>query len=177
MPGINLIFYDQGYSKVSGALTAMKKTALLLTGICAAVGIGVVLLFSLLYVGRQQRTIAIMYSLGTSRGKALAFLLLTVLMVAGVAVAIGGVTGYSLADGVLEDVYARNAEDIAQSAAYSEVYGEDKEVEFQAITPSKPIAPLAAAGTVLVATLFLSGILAAKVLRAEPMQVLTQKEE
>jgi hypothetical protein len=63
------------------------------------------------------------------------------------------------------------------SAAYSEVYGEDNELEFQAIAPDKPIAPLIAAGTVLAVTLVLSGIFAAKVLRAEPMQVLTEKEK
>ena len=177
LPGINFTFYDQGYSKVSGALADMKETALLLTGICAAAGLGVILLFSLLFVGRQKRSIAIMYSLGASRGKALAFLLQTVLMVAGVSVTIGGVTGYALSDRVLADIYARGSEKIALSAAYSEVYGQDIELDFQAITPDKPAAPLVAAGTVLVVTLVLSGIFAAKVLRAEPMQVLAQKEE
>jgi hypothetical protein len=63
------------------------------------------------------------------------------------------------------------------SAAYSEVYGEDTEADFQAIAPDKPLAPLAATGTVLLATLLFSGLFAAKVLRAEPIQVLTQKEE
>jgi len=177
LPGLNFTFYDQGYSKVSGALAGMKETALLLTGICAAAGLGIILLFSLLFVGRQKRNIAIMYSLGTSRGKALAFLLITVLMVSGLAVTIGGIAGYTLSDRVLEEVYARNSEEITLGTAYSEVYGEDNEVNFQAITPEKPIAPLTAAGTVLVVTLIMSGIFAAKVLRAEPMQVLTEKEE
>lgn len=177
LPGLSFTFYDQGYSKVSGALASMKETALLLTGIGATAGLGVILLFSLLFVGRQKQNIAIMYSLGTSRGKALSFLLTTVLVVAGVSVAIGGITGCILSDRVLEGVYARNSEGLNLSATYSEVYGEDNELDFQTITPDKPIAPLAAAGTVLVVTLCLSGIFAAKVLRAEPMQVLSRKEE
>jgi ABC-type antimicrobial peptide transport system permease subunit len=177
LSGLNFTFYDQGYSKVSGALAGLRENALLLTGVCAAGGLGIVLLFSLLYVGRQQRTIAIMYSLGTSRGKALAFLLITVLMVAGLSVVLGGLAGYALSDRVMENVYARSAQEVSLSATYSEVYGEDNEVEFQAIAPDKPIAPLIAAGTVLAVTLVLSGIFAAKVLRAEPMQVLTEKEK
>lgn len=177
LPGINFTFYDQGYSKVSGALAYMKETALLLTGICAGAGLGVILLFSLLFVGRQKRSIAIMYSLGTSRGKALAFLLLTVLMVAGVSVTIGGITGYALSDRVLADIYAKSSEEIALSAAYSEVYGQDIDLDFQAIVPDDPAVPLAAAGAVLVVTLILSGIFATKILLAEPMQVLAQKEE
>ncbi len=177
LPGLSFTFYDQGYSKVVGALTSMKKTALLLTGVCALVGLGIVLLFSLLFVGRQQRSIAIMYSLGTSRSKALGFLLITVLIVVFLGAGIGGVAGYSLSDRVLADVFARNTEKEAVSAAYSEVYGEDTEADFQAIAPDKPLAPLAATGTVLLATLLFSGLFAAKVLRAEPIQVLTQKEE
>ncbi|MDD4769617.1 MAG: ABC transporter permease, partial [Eubacteriales bacterium] len=132
LPGLSFTFYDQGYSKVVGALTSMKKTALLLTGVCALVGLGIVLLFSLLFVGRQQRSIAIMYSLGTSRGKALGFLLITVLIVVFLGAGIGGVAGYSLSDRVLADVFARNTEKEAVSAAYSEVYGEDTEADFQA---------------------------------------------
>ncbi|MDD3073523.1 MAG: ABC transporter permease, partial [Eubacteriales bacterium] len=177
LPGLSFTFYDQGYSKVVGALTSMRKTALLLTGVCALVGLGIVLLFSLLFVGRQQRSIAIMYSLGTSRGKALGFLLITVLIVVLLGAGIGGVAGYSLSDRILADVFARNTEKEAVSAAYSEVYGEDTEADFQAIAPDKPLAPLAATGTVLLATLLFSGLFAARVLRAEPIQVLTQKEE
>ena len=177
LPGLNFTFYDQGYSKVSATLANMRKTALLLIGICAVAGLGVIMLFSLLFVGRQRHSIAIMYSLGTSRGKALAFLLTTVLIIAGLAVSIGGITGHVLADKVLEDIYAWNSEEIALSAAFSEVYGDDNEMDFQIITPDKPVAPLTAAGTVLVVTFVLSGILTAKILRAEPMQVLTQKED
>lgn len=92
-------------------------------------------------------------------------------MVSGLAVSIGGVTGYTLSDRVLEKVYVRNSEEITLGTAYSEVYGEDNEVNFQAI------APLVAAGTVLVVTLIMSGIFATKILRAEPMQELTEKEE
>lgn len=177
LPGLNFIFYDQGYSRVRGTLDSMKNTAQLLTGICAAAGLGIVLLFSLLYVGRQKHSIAIMYSLGTSRGRALSFLLITVLLVAGLGVSIGGFAGSLLSNRVLEEVYSRNSEKIVLSTAYSEVYGEDEEIDFQIIAPERNIAPLASAGTVLVAAMLFSGIFTIRVLRAEPMQVLTSKEE
>ena len=54
LPGLNFTYYDQGYSKVRGVFTNMRETALLLTLISAGAGLGLVLLFSLLFVGRQS---------------------------------------------------------------------------------------------------------------------------
>lgn len=176
LPGLTLTFYDQGYGKVSNALTGMQETAAILTTICAAAGVGIVLLFALLFVGRQQRTIAVMYSLGAGRQKALTFLLLTVLMVALLAVAIGGVSGLVLSDTVFDIIYARNVQSV-EGHDYSGIRGELGEVDFQAIAPPRYQASLMAAASVLVVTLIFSGVFAAGVLRAEPMQVLTAKEE
>lgn len=176
LPGLTFTFYDQGYSKVGGALTGMQETAAVLTTICAAAGVGIVLLFALLFVGRQQRTIAVMYSLGAGRRKALGFLLLTVLLVAVLAVAIGGVSGLVLSDTVFNAIYARNVEAV-EGNDFSGIRGELDETDFQAIAPPRYQASLIAVASVLLVTLIFSGVFAARVLRAEPMQVLTAKEE
>lgn len=177
LSGLSLAYYDQGYSKVSAALTGMRDTASILTAICSAVGLGIALLFSLLFVGRQQQSIAIMYSLGTGRKRALAFLMVSVLLVSGLAVCIGGVAGYFLSDFILAETYAGNIEAMAVDSSFSSISGGDTEVGFQVAAPPGHQAPLAAAGSVLAVTLALSGFFAARVLRAEPMQVLTTKEE
>lgn len=174
LSGLSLAYYDQGYSKVSGALTGMRDTASILTAICSAVGLGIALLFSLLFVGRQQRSIAIMYSLGTGRKRALAFLMISVLLVAGLAAVTGGIAGHVLSKIVLGQAYVQNIEAMAVDTTYS---GVTDQAGFQVVTPPGYKAPLAAAGSVLAVTLALSGFFAARVLRAEPMQVLTTKEE
>ncbi|GEM_PF-2111491 len=177
LSGLNFAYYDQGYSKISGALSGMKETAAILTAICAAAGLGIGLLFALLFVGRQQRSIAIMYSLGAGRKKALAFLMFSVLLVAGIAVGIGGFAGHILSDFISEAAYTSNVETMAADTSYSGVSGEDPGVGFHVVSPPGHQAPLAAAGMVLAVTLVPSSIFAARVLKAEPMQVLTTKEE
>jgi hypothetical protein len=117
-----------------------------------------------------------MYALGTSRPKLFGFLLVTVLIVSGFAASIGGIAGHVLSDTILTGVYTRNLEEQAK-AAYSGYYGSGTELEFQINAPNRPIAPLAAAGSILALTLILSSLYAAKVLSAEPMQVLTEKED
>jgi ABC-type lipoprotein release transport system permease subunit len=176
LPGLNFTYYDQGYSKVSAIFTNMRETALLLTLVSAGAGLGL-LLFSLLFVGRQQRSIAVMYSLGAGRGKALAFLMLTVALVAVLAVAAGGLAGYVLSGPVLTDTYESNVQAMAGDTDYSGIYGEDTEADFQVVIPPRHHAPLAAAGGVLAVTLVCSGLFAARILRLEPMQVLSAKEE
>lgn len=103
-------------------------------------------------------------------------LLAIVFLVTLLAVSIGGISGYAVSERVLARVYIRNAAKIAASAAFGEVYGQDNEVEFMVIGPKRYIPPLAAAGLVTLGTLVFSGLFAAGVLKAEPIQVLTQKE-
>ncbi|MGI6366190.1 MAG: FtsX-like permease family protein [Bacillota bacterium] len=176
LSGLRFTFYDQGYSKVSGALGGMRETASLLTAICSAAGLGIALLSSLLFVGRQHRNIAIMYSLGAGRKKALAYLMLCVLVVAGPAAVLGGIAGYTLSATVLEEAYIRNVDVMAVNASYSGASGDNTVDGFQVTAPPGHQAPLTAAGSVLAVTLILSSIFAARVLKAEPMQVLKAKE-
>ena len=57
------------------------------------------------------------------------------------------------------------------------IYAEDTEADFSSVIPPRHHAPLAAAGGILAVTLVCSGLFAAAILRLEPMQVLTAKEE
>jgi hypothetical protein len=118
-----------------------------------------------------------MYSLGAGRKKALAFLMLTVTLVAVLATVAGGLAGYFLSGPVLTNTYERNVQAMATDTDYSGIYGEDTEADFSTVIPPRHHAPLAAAGSILTTTLVCSGLFAAGILRLEPMQVLTAKEE
>ncbi len=107
----------------------------------------------------------------------MAFLMFSVLLVVGIAVGIGGFAGHILSDFISEAAYTSNVETMAADTSYSGVSGEDPGVGFHVVSPPGHQAPLAAAGVVLAVTLVPSSIFAARVLKAEPMQVLTTKEE
>lgn len=172
-----ITIYDQGYSKVSGALESMGQTALLLTLIGAGAGLILIVMLGYLFVGRQKRTIAIMYSLGVNGKKALAYLLISVLLVAGLATIVGGSAGFAFSDNVMNNIYEQSLEEIEADTTYSDIYGSDNELEYGISMPNPYIPPLAAMTSVLVLTLLISGIYAANILKAQSMQVLTDKEE
>jgi cell division protein FtsX len=176
IPGITVTVYDQGYSQVSTALAGMRKTALILMAICLGTGLILSILFAFLYVGRQKRSIAIMYSLGANRRRALSFVIATVCSVAILAVFLGGLAGYALSDTALNAVYQRMTEDDSVDTAYSTVAA-GSEIQYQVTIPKGVALPAAAAGTILLLTLALSAVFAVSVLRAEPLQVLAQKED
>ena len=176
IPGITVTVYDQGYSKIGAALAGMRKTALILMAICLGTGLILSILFAFLYVGRQKRSIAIMYSLGASRRRALRFVIATVCSVAILAVFLGGLAGYALSDTALNAVYQRMTEDDSVDTAYSTVAA-GSEIQYQVTIPKGVALPTAAAGIILLLTLALNAVFAVSVLRAEPLQVLAQKED
>ena len=144
--------------------------------ICLGTGLILSILFAFLYVGRQKRSIAIMYSLGANRRRALSFVIATVCSVAILAVFLGGLAGYALSDTALNAVYQRMTEDDSVGAAYSTVAA-GSEIQYQVTIPKGVALPAAAAGTILLLTSALSAVFAVNVLRAEPLQVLAQKED
>lgn len=176
IPGITVIVYDQGYSKVSAALAGMEKTALILMGICMGTGLILSTLFAFLFVGRQKRSIAIMYSLGASRRRALSFVTATVCSVAILATILGGLAGYALADTALNTVYQSMMKGNSIDTAYSTVAA-GSEIQYQVAIPKGFDLPAAAAGTILLLTLALSAGFSVNVLGTEPLQVLAKKED
>lgn len=177
LPGLVFTFYDQGYSKAAGALAAMEKTGRLLTIICALTSFGVVLLFSMLILVKQLPCVGIMYSLGATRRKALGFLLTTILVVAILGVGSGGLAGYCLSEKVLSVVYKQNIERVSAASAFSGVYGDDAEADFQYIASGRFGAAAAATGMVLLVTLVVSSYFAVRITGTEAMKLLGRQEE
>ena len=173
---LTISIYDQGYAKISGVLESMKSTALLLTVAGAGAGLVLIVLLGNLFVGRQLRAIAIMYSLGVSRQKCLAFLMLGILMLAGAATVLGGSIGFAFSNTIMNGVYARSLETAEIDLIYSDIYGAQIDAQYNLILPKPWLAPTLSILTVLLASLAVSLLYAAKVLRAEPMQVMINKE-
>src|SRR5690554_6426651 len=150
---VSITIYDQGYSKISGALDSMQNTALLLTVVGAGAGLVLIVLLGNLFVGRQLRTIAVMYSLGVSRQKCLAFLMLGIILLVGTAALLGAITGSVLSNSVMTDIYAQSLETAEIDLAYSDIYGGQQDVAYDLILPQPWLAPLLAILMVLIGSL------------------------
>lgn len=165
--------YDQGYGNISQALTSMQGTALLLTLAGSGAALLLVVLLSNLYVGRQLRTVAIMRSLGVSRQKCLAHLLLGVLILTGVAALLGGCLGYTFSGTLTNSLYTKDLARAKLHLSYSDTYGDQAIADYK-LTAAKPcLAPTFSVLAMIGVALLASWISAAKVLGAEPMQIMT----
>ena len=153
---VRVTLLDQGYGNAVQPFREVRKTAVNVLLICSAGAAAVLLLFALLFVGRQSDTVKIMVSLGTpGRGITLWFLS-AVLVICGVSVTLGTVLG----TGLRPVVFRRITDSIAAARAgngsllYSESsLGIVKEAVFD---PQVPLWPslLAALGIVALALLF-----------------------
>lgn len=176
IPGISITTYDQGYSKASNALTAMKQTALTLVIVCLSAGLVLSLLFALLYVSRQKHAVAAMYSLGASRRQALAFIAGTVCLAAFLAALLGALIGYGLGTASLNAVYQKLLIVNPAESAYSTA-ATGSAIQYQVAAPTGLGLPLLAAGIIIFMTLTASAAFAIGPLTAEPLQLLTAKED
>lgn len=175
LPGVTVAVFDQGYSRISAALKNMGRTSFILMGICLVAGFILAILFAYLYVGKQRRNVAIMYSLGENRHRALGFIIATVGIVAVLATVLGALGGYILADTVLNAVFQHTKDNIADTSYSMASLG--TEMQYQVIIPHGFAIPIIAAGMILLLTLILSAIFSINVLRAEPLQLLSRKED
>lgn len=176
LDGASIFVYDQGYSKVVGALASMRNAAIVLLATCLMAGIVLAILFAFLFIGRQIRTVAIAYSLGVSRRQAFGLILSTVCLIVVVATFLGGTLGYLMSGTVLETLFTRLAENNAVDSSFSTIAA-GAEAKYDIIIPTGLAIPLLVSAGMLVITLLLCVIFAVRVLRAEPIQILTAKEE
>ena len=174
LPGISIAIYDQGYSKASNALTAMSKTALTLISICLLAGMVLSLLFALLYVNRQKRTIATMYSLGATPRQAVVFIAITVCLITLLAATLGTAVGYGLSNTALNSVYQKLIRDNPVDTAYSTVAA-GAAIQYEVVIPAGLLLPTIAAGTIIFLTLCASAVFSYSALTAEPLRLLAEK--
>lgn len=92
-PQTRLTLYDQGYSAAAQPIQAMESAALAITLASAFGALAVLVLFALLFVGRQGETVGVLVSLGTPAGKIRAWLLSGAAAVSGTAALLGSAIG------------------------------------------------------------------------------------
>ena len=90
---VRVTLLDQGYNDAIEPILSMQSAATRVLLLCAVGTVAVLVLFALLFVGRQNETVRILVSLGTPRGKIALWLLSGALVISGGAAALGGGLG------------------------------------------------------------------------------------
>lgn len=172
---IKVTLHDQGYSSVAKGLDSIALLAVILLLAGGASSFCLLLFFVYLQIARRQREAAIQISLGAGRRRSAAFLLLSVLLVACVGIAAGGVLGHVVTDRVSGEVYAQGAQS-GFSREYSDQFEASADKAFaydgRATWQRSLLAGAAALGTAFV----LAGAFTAGSLSKEPLEQLTRKE-
>lgn len=102
---VRLNFYDQGYEAAALPIMSMRETAVLITVICAASCLIVLIFFAYLFVFRNAGAAATLLSLGSGAARVRAYLLSGCSAIAACAAAVGGVAGFFLSQRVTGIVY------------------------------------------------------------------------
>jgi len=109
--GILLTIYDQGYAAVTEPFAVIRQIASLVTAVCLAASLAVLVLFGFLFVYRQRETAAIMSHLGTSRLRIFSFFAVSTGLIALLAVSCGGFIATLLHESISQMIsrYAQTA--------------------------------------------------------------------
>lgn len=106
---VRVTLLDQGYADAVEPFLALQSTATNVLLLCAVGTVSVLVLFALLFVGRQSETVKILVSLGTPRGKIALWLLSGALVIAGGAALLGGTLGLAGLPAVFRGIQDRVA--------------------------------------------------------------------
>lgn len=107
--GVLLTLYDQGYAAVTEPFSVIRQIASLVTAVCLAASLAVLVLFGFLFVYRQRETAAIMSHLGTSRLRIFGYFAVSTGLIALLAVSCGGFIA-TLLQGSISQMISRYAQ-------------------------------------------------------------------
>ena len=117
---VRVTLRDQGYGSAVQPFREVKKTAVNVLAVCSAGMVAVLLLFALLYVGRQKNTVRTMVSLGTPRRSIAVWFLSGAFVICGGAGILGVVAGILLRPAVLGKIIEITGRESGQVLLYSE---------------------------------------------------------
>ncbi len=146
---VRVTLLDQGYADAVEPFLSIRSTAANVLLLCAVGTAAVLVLFALLFVGRQSETVRILVSLGTPRSKIALWLLSGALVIAGGASLLGGLLGFLGLPAVFRRIQARVSQE-GELLRFSEtLISTVKKAEISVETPVWPLALTVAAILVL----------------------------
>lgn len=172
--GLEITFYDKGYSQLEDGLERMNKMALILLAAGCVSALSILIFFCHLFITKQSTRTAIERSLGVGKIQCAVSLLSDILLIAVAGCATGSVAGYLCIDKVMEQLtqverFDRLYSSGMMGAAQSETAGYLVSGDWRvcAVTGAAMIA--LAVGT--------AAVMINKSLRREPLALLGGREE
>lgn len=112
---LDINFYDRGYSKLKVGMENMKKLSLMMIIFGAVVVIFVLILFSNIFISKEERRIAIERSLGMKKSKCM----LTIILSISIILILGSILGGSIGGAVSFRTYQNNIDSTHYEMLYS----------------------------------------------------------
>ncbi len=150
---VRVSLLDQGYADAVEPFVSLQSTATNVLLLCAVGTVSVLVLFALLFVGRQNETVRILVSLGTPRRKIVLWLLSGALVISGSATLLGGVLGLLGLPAVFRRIQTRVSGEKELLRFSETLVSTVKTADIKVDTPVWPLA-LTIAGIILLSLLF-----------------------
>ena len=95
---VDLTVYDKGLTKIIPSLVRLEQVSQLLFALSLVVAVLTVLVLAVIHCWQKSREMAVLRSLGTSKGRAMALLLIGLLLISLVGAALGATAGGAISD-------------------------------------------------------------------------------
>lgn len=96
MEGLEIVFYDKGYTKLKESLDGIKKISAILLVTGAVTALLILVFFCYLFISKQSRRTAIERSLGMSKGRCMVSMMAGILLLSAAGSLTGSITGSRL---------------------------------------------------------------------------------
>ena len=139
-PESTLLYYDSGYSEISGTLEGFSGSALWLFAASFLTWAAAMAVYLALFVSGQKRTAGLMLSLGAGKRRTERYLFLISMLPAAAAQLLGAVLGMLFLNGTLQSIFASAGEVMGTGFSGSSVSGHASIEPFLTALPQAALA-------------------------------------
>ncbi|MFT3983063.1 MAG: hypothetical protein QM697_04105 [Lachnospiraceae bacterium] len=174
--GLEITFYDKGYTQLKEGLDQIKQIALAMFITGTLITILILLFFSNLFIGKQIKRTAIERSLGMGKLLCTTSLLSGILIIVLLGSILGNTIGYSLSQSTMEQLSGQSQEPIFSTEYSNWIDSGNSATEVQITTTPHGIATNIITGALVVAlALFIALININSNLKSEPLKLLSKQ--
>lgn len=175
--GLDIKFYDKGYTKIRAGLDSMMNIAIILFAVGAATTLFVLILFCHLFITKQRKRTAIERSLGMSKRQCMASLLAGLMIIVVLSCAAAGVAGSNLTAYAVQHVNVESSQSSFNTMFSDWVNGTDADSTASITVSADDAGWWAFAGAAFIPlALLIAWINIRGNLKQEPLKLLGEKE-
>ncbi len=158
--------YDEGYSRVREAIDALHQTAVILTLVCGACTLVLLILFGFLCVVKQRRTAYTMICLGAGKKRTFFYLFYYTLLILALAALLGSILGILLSDKLTVSAYQSTLADMEMDYRFSSLAVKGYAIVNTIMPEVNPLYSLLVFGIVMTAGCLINAIFCASTVRS-----------